>query len=125
LVKWKLFNRFKGKEEKPTEVKTTSDHMEKPEEKTNHVAPETEATPVKEYNETLFSINSSIKQGRKTDEGTKEPLKRTSWESPRTIEKNIDTMKKITPVLSGTSSQKNIDIDKKVDQILLKKKMKS
>jgi hypothetical protein len=77
-----------------------------------------------EYNETLYTTDSSVKPEKKSGSEIKGTRKRTSWENPRTIEQNIDTMKKAPSELSETCSQKDTDVDKKVDQILLKKKMK-
>jgi hypothetical protein len=51
-------------------------------------------------------------------------LKRTSWESARTIEQNVDTMGRKQTELPGTRTQTSNDTDKKVDFILLKKKGK-
>jgi hypothetical protein len=124
LAKWKLFHRSKGKEELPGKVETTSEYIEKREEKKLDLPSGQESTPIKEYNETLFSMDSSLKPAKKYSGEGKEPLKRTSWENPRTIEQNIDTMKKTHSEASGIDSRKDIDVDRKVDQILLKKKMK-
>jgi hypothetical protein len=123
LSKWKLWNKSKGKKETITEVEPNLDHRKKPVEQPTEKTPEPENAPITEYNETLYSMNSSTKPQRKPDEEIKEPLKRTSWESPRTIEQNIDTMKK-TSVESRDTCLQDDDIEKKVDQLLLKKKMK-
>jgi hypothetical protein len=126
VAKWKLFNRSKGKEEAPTEVKKTIEHIGKSEEKTKipGTREESEEVPVKEYNETLYSKGSVQKQPAKTFPEKKQPLKRTSWESARTIEQNVDTMGRKLTELSGTRTQTSSDTDKKVDFILLKKKGK-
>ena len=124
MSKWKLFHRSKGKEEVPTKVETTSEYVEKREEKKLDIPSEQVPKPIKEYNETLFSIDSTLKPAKKYSEEGKESLKRTSWENTRTIEQNIDTMKKTQSEPFRIDSQKNIDVDRKVDQILLKKKMK-
>jgi hypothetical protein len=124
LSKWKLFNKSKRKEETVTEIDTTVDHTIKSEEKILNVTPKSKTSPITEYNETLFSIDSKIKTDKKSSPEKKEPLKRTSWENPKIIEHNIDTMKKTQTESSSSYSQENINIEKKVDQILLKKKMK-
>jgi len=122
LSKWKLWNRSKAKEETLTEIEPPTVQQEKPLQQPSEPTPEPDTTPIKEYNETLYSINSSAKPQKKPSQETKEAPKRTSWENPRTIEQNIDTMK--TPQPESARTQENDDIEKKVDQILLKKKMK-
>jgi hypothetical protein len=126
VAKWKLFNRSKGKEETPTEVKMTTEHIGESEEKTNisETREESEEVPVKEYNETLYSKGSVQKQPATTFPEKKQPLKRISWESARTIEQNVDTMGRKLTELSGTRTQTSSDTDKKVDFILLKKKVR-
>jgi len=80
--------------------------------------------PMKEYNETLYSIDTT-KPVKKYVEETKEPIKRTSWESSRTIELNIDQMRKNQKEHFVGDQQKKLDVERKVDQILLKKKTKT
>jgi len=126
LPKWKLFNRSKGKKEAPTEVEMTTEHIGESEEKT--MIPETreesEEVPIKEYNETLYSKGSVQKQPATTLPEKKQALKRTSWESARTIEYNVDDMGHKQTELPGTRTQTSNDTDKKVDFILLKKKVR-
>jgi hypothetical protein len=126
VAKWKLFNRSKGKEEANTEVEMTTKHIGESEEKPN--IPETreksEEMPIKEYNETLYSKDSVQKQPATTLPEKKQPLKRTSWESPGTIEHNVDDMERKQTKLSGTRTQTRNDTDKKVDRILSKKNVR-
>ncbi len=126
MAKWKLFNRSKGKEEAPTEVEMTTEHIRESEEKLNipETRGEAEEVPIKEYNETLYSKGSEQKQPATTFQEKKQPLKRTSWESPGTIEHNVDDMGRKQTMLSGTKTQTSSDTDKKVDFILLKKKVR-
>jgi hypothetical protein len=126
VAKWKLFNRLKGKEEASTEVKMTTEHIGESEEKPKipETSEESEEVPIKVYNETLYSKGSVQKQPATTFPEKKQPLKRTSWESARTIEQNIDTMGRKQTELPGTRTQTSSDTDKKVDFILLKKKGK-
>ena len=124
MAKWKLWNRSKEKETTLPEFEATQDSGTKPVEQIQKRNTTQEEKPIMEYNETLYSINSSPKQEKKPGLTTKEPLKRTSWENPRTIEQNIDTMKKTQPETSAPCLQDTDNIEKKVDQILLKKKMK-
>jgi hypothetical protein len=122
LSKWKLFHRPEAKEEVSGKVKPATENAEKRGEKKLDLPSGQDSKPIKEYNETLFSVD--IKPAKKYGDERKEPLKRTSWENPRTIEQNIDTMKKTQSETSGIDMKKDIDVDRKVDQILLKKKMK-
>ena len=126
MAKWKLFNRLKGKKDAPTEVEMTPEHSGESEEKPKipETREEPEDGPIKEYNETLYSKGSVQKQPSMTVPEKKQPLKRTSWESARTIEQNVDTMGRKQTELPGTRTQTSSDTDKKVDFILLKKKGK-
>jgi len=126
VAKWKLFNRLKGKKDAPTEVEMTPEHSGESEEKPKipETREEPEDGPIKEYNETLYSKGSVQKQPSMTVPEKKQPLKRTSWESARTIEQNVDTMGRKQTELPGTRTQTISDTDKKVDFILLKKKGK-
>jgi hypothetical protein len=124
LAKWKVWNRSKGKEATLPEFEATQDIVTKPVEQIQNRTPQQEEKPIMEYNETLYSINSSSKPEKKPGIETKEPMKRTSWENPKTIEQNIDTMKKTQPETSAPCGHDSDNIDRKVDQILLKKKMK-
>jgi hypothetical protein len=126
VVKWKLFNRLKGTQKKQTDVQTNTEHIVESEQKPMN--PETreepETVPVKEYNETLYSKGSVQKQPAMTPPASKQPLKRTSWENAKTIEQNIDTMGRKQTKLPRTQTQTSNDTDKKVDYLLLKKKVK-
>ena len=126
MAKWKLFNRLKGKEEASIEVKMTTEYIGESEKKPKipETSEESEEVPIKVYNETLYSKGSVQKQPATTFPEKKQPLKRTSWESARTIEQNIDTMGRKQTELPGTRTQTSSDTDKKVDFILLKKKGK-
>jgi hypothetical protein len=126
VTKWKIFNRSKGKEEASTEVKMATEHIRESEEKPKITVTsgESEELPIKEYNETLYSKGSVQKQPATSFPEKKQPLKRTSWESARTIEQNVDTMGRKQTELPGTRTQTSSDTDKKVDFILLKKKGK-
>jgi hypothetical protein len=126
VAKWKLFNRSKGKEGAPSEVKMRTEHIGESEEKPKipETREESEEVPVKEYNETLYSKGSVQKQPTATFPEKKQPLKRTSWESARTIEQNVDTMGRKQTVQSATRTRTSSDTEKKVDFILLKKKGK-
>jgi hypothetical protein len=126
VTKWKIFNRLKGKKDAPTEVEMTPEHLGESEGKMKipETREESEEVPIKEYNETLYSKGSVQKQPATTLPEKKQPLKRTSWESPGTIEHNVDDMGRKQTELPGTRTQTSSDTDKKVDRILSKKKVR-
>jgi hypothetical protein len=68
-------------EEVPIGIQTATENTEEPEE-----------IPIEEYNETLYSKGFIQKQPTATIPETKQPLKRSSWESLGTIEYKIDNM---------------------------------
>lgn len=120
MPQWKIFKRSEEKKQTNTEPSLAKAKTE--EDKKQKETPKQEK-PIKEYSETLYSIDVS-KPVKKYDEETKEPMKRTSWESSRTIELNIDQMRKNQKEHFVGDRQKNIDVERKVDQIFLKKKTK-
>jgi hypothetical protein len=126
VAKWKLFNQSKGKQKLSAEIEMNTKHIGESEKKTKipETTEESEEVPVKEYNETLYSKDSVQKQPATTLPEKKQTLKRTSWESPGTIEHNIDDMGQKQTKLPGTRTQTSNDTDKKIDRILSKKKVK-
>ena len=122
MVKWKLFNRSKTKEEAHLEDKVATEEIQETKEKQGipELKEEPKEIPIKEYNVTLYSKGSHQKQPTTALPGKKQPLKRISWENTEAIEHNIDSMKKDRK--ESRSAQKGEDTDKKVDYILLKKK---
>jgi len=128
LTKWKLLKKSKIEEDTYAELEMAP-HETKDQKKTEETPPivkeETEVTPVKEYTEVLYSRNAAQKQPTSAVIEKREQLKRTSWESPSTIEHNVDAMEKQPPESNGSVAQSNTVIDKKVDRILSKKKMES
>jgi len=124
LARWKLFNWLKKKEQPHAENEiTTEEKIEYSEkqDKSETQKKQTE-TPIKEYDETLYSKGSEQKQPSTASHEKRRPLKRTSWENANTIEENIDGMKRNQTQSNACSDQDKEDIDKKVDYILLKKK---
>jgi hypothetical protein len=126
LAKWKLLNRLKKKEEVQTNMKVATEETQEPDDK--QIKPdttqETTDTPIKVYNETLYSKGFAQKQSKTLDTEKKQPLKRTSWENPETIEHTVDSMRRQQSESTVTNTQIKDDTDKKVDFILLKKKRK-
>jgi hypothetical protein len=123
LVKLKLFHRSKTNEEPPTTTTQTKKENDPSEEQQNEpeFKEEQNTTPIKEYNETLYSKGDAPTKPTTTATQQKQPLRRISWENAETIEQNIDSMKN-KPVSSSNRTQKSINTEKKVDFILLKKK---
>jgi hypothetical protein len=123
LAKLKLFHRKKTKEAHVEET-ATQEEIQAPEEK--HTELKTREKPKesasKEYNETIYSKGFAQKQPTISSPQKKQPLRRTSWENAEIIEQNIDSMR--VPQAGSTTSftQTEIDVEKKVDFILLKKK---
>ena len=126
MTKWKLFKKSKIQEGTYAELEMVPDETKDPK-KTEETPPivkeETQVAPVKEYTEVLYSRNAAQKQPTSAVVEKREQLKRTSWESPSTIEHNVDAMKKQPPESNGSGTQSNTVIDKTVDRILSKKKM--
>jgi hypothetical protein len=124
LAKGKLFNWLKKKKQPQAEKTITTE--EKTESDTKQERPETreqpKETPIKEYDETLYSKGSEQNQPSKAGLEKKKPLRRTSWENADLIEENIDSMRRRQTEATSGSPQDRDDIDKKVDYILLKKK---
>jgi hypothetical protein len=125
VVKGKLFNRLKGKQESPTVVEMNTKHIGESEEKPkiSETREESQKVLIKEYNETLYSKDSVQKKPASTLPKNEQPLKRTSWESLGTIEHNVDDIGRKQIELPGTRTQMSNDIDKKIDFILSKKKV--
>jgi hypothetical protein len=126
VTKRKLFNLSKGKKEASTEEKMATEHIRESKNKTKipKINEGLEEKPIKEYNETLYSKGTVQKQPTTTLPEKKQSFKRTSWESTRTIEQNVDTIGRKQTELPGTPTQTNSDIDNKVDFVLLKNKDK-
>jgi hypothetical protein len=126
LVKLKLFHRSKTNEE-PSITRTRTEKENDPsEEKQNEpkFTEEQNTTPIREYNETLYSKGDAPKKPTTTNLQQKQPLRRISWENAETIEQNVDNLK-TKSTSSSNRTQKSVNTEKKVDFILLKKKNKS
>lgn len=127
LVKLKLFHRSKIIEETQTEIITIREKSQESKEK--HLKAETKEksnnTPIKEYNETLYSEGYTQKQPTSSSYQNKQPSKRTTWENAETIGQNVDSMRMKQSASTHWGTEPEIDVEKKVDYILLKKKNKS
>ena len=118
MAKWKFFKRSKGI--KRTEPEKIPDHVQESEEHSlrTETTDDSQAIPVKEYNEILYSKGSEHKKKPVAPEH-KPFMRRTSWETPDTIEHSVDIMGRRQHELHTDKTQ---DVEQKVDHILLKKK---
>lgn len=126
LVRWKLFGKSRSKkEEKSKEMETTAQENKEvlpPEpEKIDETSEETEELPVTDYRETLYSNGDDPKKSTTPPKTDKKPWKQKSWESPYTIEKNVDDFGK-KKIKNAEKTSNSRDLDKKVDRLLSKKK---
>jgi len=117
-----LFGKSKEKKqgmEKEIDIPIIEDEeiTEKKEELFFETNESTEETPITEYHETLYSSEHPSKKGKET-------LRRKSWESTSTIEKNVDTIDKKKTAYKQTSAGSN-DIERKVDRLLSSKGIKT
>ena len=123
LARWKLFDKFKSKKEednKKTEIPIQeSEEISQPEPET--IDEKKEESPITDYHETLYSNGQGPKKSTESPKTSEKPWKPKSWESPHTIEKNVDgiSKKKIGHTEKFSESS---DINKKVDRVLSKKK---
>jgi len=124
LPKWKLFNRSNRKEDTSAEVKTTTQRIgnSKQKPKITEIREESE-TPIKVYNEMLYSKGFILKNPATMPSERKQPLKRSSWESLGTIERKVVDMECRNIERSGNRIQTSNDIDQKVDHARSKKKV--
>ena len=122
MAKWKLFGKSKSKkEENINEMEIPvqeSDEISQQESETiDETNEETEELPVTDYYETLYSNGYAPKKSTIPLKTSEKPWKRRSWESPHTIEKNIDDIGK-KKIDHTEKSSESLDINKKVDKIL-------
>lgn len=119
MVRWKLFGRYKSKEEKPESEEPI---QEKPkeimqsdteQESEETISTETEQEPEKptlvEHHETLYTKGTIPK---------KETINQTTWRDVNAIEENVDNLR------MSKSKKPVSELDKKVDKILSKRKKK-
>jgi hypothetical protein len=121
LAKWKLFTWLEKKEQPQAEKTISTQEKTEYEEKTE-TKEQPKETPIKEYDETLYSTGSEQKQSSTAVPQKKRLLRRTSWENADLIEENIDCMRRRQTNSPSRGLQEADDVDKKVDYILLKKK---
>jgi hypothetical protein len=126
LPKWKLFNQFKGKEEAPIEVETTTENIGEPTEKSKipKSREKSEEITIKVYDETLYSEDNRQKHSPATFLEKKQLLKRSNWESLGTIEHKIDNMGYKQTEIPETRKQTSVNTNKKVDRVLSQTKVR-
>jgi hypothetical protein len=118
MAKWKFFKPSKGNiHTEPTKI---PDHVQESEEHSliSETTDDSQAIPVKEYNEILYSKGSEHKKQPVAPE-QKPIMRRTSWETPDAIEHSVDMMGRRR---QGIDTEPTHDVEQKVDRILLKKK---
>ena len=126
MSNWKLLNRLKGKEDVPTEIEKTTEHIgeSKEKQKISKIKEELEEVSIIVYNETLYSKGFVEKNPAIMLLEKKQQLKRLSWESLGTIEHYVDDMECTQTELMGDKTQISNNIDQKVDRILSKKNVR-
>ncbi len=124
MAKLKLFHRLKTKEKSSIDETLRRKESEESEEQPNEpeMTEEHKNTPIKEYNETLYSKGYAQKKPTTPPLKQRQPIRRITWETAETIEQNVDSMKIKQTESTSSCRQKGLDTEKKVDFILLKKK---
>lgn len=122
MAKWKLFGKSKSKKEENINemeipVQESEEISQQESETIDETNEETEELPVTDYHETLYSNGHAPKKSTIPLETSEKPWKRRSWESPHTIEKNIDDIGK-KKIDHTEKSSESLDINKKVDKII-------
>ena len=118
MSRWKLFDRFKSKEEVPheseemIECEKESKEESTPPESEETVQEEPEESTLVEYRETLHTEGSTTKKKNTTASDQR------VWRDMNTIEKNIDNLRKTK------KTKPRSELDKTVDKILSKSKKK-
>ena len=119
LIKWKLFGKNKQKKQE-MEISNPENKDETTIEQNSEDIFEESNEPeeeIKEYSETLYTSEHPSHK--------KEVIQsRTRWESTSTIEKNVDDIDKKREIYKKTTAGSD-RLEKKVDQVLRSKKIKS
>jgi hypothetical protein len=123
LAKIRLFHRI-SQEKPPADTPTRKKETQGPQKKQTKpkMATESSTTSSTEYNETLYSKESTQKKTHTITLKEQQPVHRVTWENAETIEHNIDTMDIKQSGDISVRTPKGYDTEKKVDFILLKKK---
>jgi hypothetical protein len=124
LVKIRLFRGSKKNEEVSLGDTSTKKESQEPKEKTieRELTEKRKETPIKEYDETLYTEGYAQKHINSQSGEKPQPHRRISWESAETIEQTIDTMSQEQTEKTSGRTQTGITTEKKVDLIFLRKK---
>lgn len=106
MAKWKLLRRFRSKEDETECEESTQMEMEQEPEKQSEA----------EYHETLYSDDTSSKKGKKNQEKT---VQRSPWRDVKGIEEKIDDLH------ISMAKKPSTEIDKRIDRITSRIKLKS
>ncbi|HVP99908.1 MAG TPA: hypothetical protein VMT57_00140 [Candidatus Thermoplasmatota archaeon] len=122
MARWSILRRSKATKETnlgsvSLETNTPAQHIIGQQEN-----PGQKDVPVMEYNEELYAQGTPVKKQQARFESRREPMQRTSWEDPCTIERNVDRIGTKDETLA-TNSQVSDQIERKVDRLIAKKKL--
>ena len=106
MPKWKLFRRSKSKEEETESEESAQIEIQH----------EPEEQPEAEYHETLYSDDTPSKKGKKNREKT---IQRSPWRDVKGIEEKIDDLH------VSRAKKPSTEIDKRIDRITSRIKLKS
>jgi len=124
LTKIGLFHRSKKNKEICSDDLSSKKESPESKEKTieQKTTEKTKETPIKEYNETLYTNGYAQKHIMGQYVEKPQHRRRISWESAETIEQNIDNMSQEQTEKTSGRTQTGSTTEKKVDFILLRKK---
>lgn len=124
MVKFKLLHRSKKDEEVCLDDTSSKKEFQESKEKTieQKSTEKLKETPIKEYNETLYTSGFVQKHIMSQSVEKSQPHRRISWENAETIEQNIDNMSQEHTEKTLGRTQTGSNTEKKVDLILLRKK---
>jgi hypothetical protein len=126
MARWKVKRRSKATKEIDASNDVVPVVTNPPAQKQNIVRqehPEPKEVPVMEYDEELYTQGTAVKKPQLSFESRKEPMQRTSWEDPCTIERNVDRFGTKKAGTIASNPQVSDQIEKKVDRLIAKKKL--
>jgi hypothetical protein len=126
MARWKVKRRSKATKEIDSSIDVVP-MVTNPSAQKQNIArqehPEREEVPVMEYNEVLYAQGTPVKKPQLSFESRKEPIQRTNWEDPCTIERNVDRIGTKKAGVIASNQQVSDQIEKKVDRLVAKKKL--
>jgi hypothetical protein len=127
MIQWKFWKHLKPTPDTSNQINAVSvETKNQPEKETNpteKVSEEPEEEPVLQYNEVLCAQSTSIKKTSELPERKRELTHRTGWETPGTIERNVDTIESDRTRNAASNQKTNDEIERKVDRLIAKKKL--